>query len=114
MLCLDAPKGEYPCMGYVIYESDCIPKSWCSDGVYWLSGDDDDKVCDIVSEWKEPEVHEFWKGMFSNGGSDAFRYISAQDVFEDGFNFAVKFRLTVQPDGKQHLEILEQINREDV
>lgn len=74
---------------------------------------------DIVSEWKEPEINEWWLGLspFDTGNGfeeDGFGDLQeALDSCPDSNTF-IKFRLTIQPDGKQHLEIVEQVNRGDV
>ena len=113
-LCIDAP-SDRPVIGYVTSKENSFAEeySWHLSGVRQLNFENG---LDIISEWREPDVKEWWTAISHNGEIMPDELPTKGDVMEEynNLNTYLKFRLTIQPDGKQHLEILEQVNREDV
>ncbi len=53
---VDAPNESHPIDGRVEHNATSDPLSWTPDGRYVAVGND--HSCDLVSEWREPVVHE--------------------------------------------------------
>lgn len=112
VLCTDAPDNNQPIVGYIISEYGSLATSWAEDGDYG-SYDDYEVIGrqrDIISEWVEPEVIRESYHLMQD--MTVRRFNDCIDTRKIIGNFTIQ--LTTNPDGKQYLEILEQVNRGDV
>ena len=110
VLCTDAP-SKWSVVGYYIDANGVNAWAWLPKGYVRYGESIGKDPFDIISEWKEPEVLEFWYGLYDN---NEFSRRKCKDLDEvKGYNpnalGYIKTRLTINPDGTKDIEIIEKV-----
>lgn len=108
VLCTDAPCDAFPVVGYYVNKNGLKTSSdsWMNNGKAF-EGSDEDKD-DIISEWKEPEVYEYWRPYYKVEVNLSLDDMKIMYPLADAYT---KTRLTINSDGTKDIEIVEKVWR---